>query len=226
MLIDSGSAGVARRTTARSDRLPHSSSASCPLVAPIPGAGSGGDRDGDVHLRYHRASEGRRDKPACDCRRSGCTGARVALDSDDTLVHGLPLFHVHGLVLGLLGSLRSEIGSCTGKPTPGRMRQRGLVVLRCSHGVVAVGPATPLLPRPLSSARLLVSGSAALPVPVFSRLVALTGHARWSADPPSRSSRSSTRFDGERRPGWVGLPVDGVQSRIVGDDGSPVASDR
>ena len=39
--------------------------------------------------------------------------------ADDTLVHGLPLFHVHGLVLGLLGSLR--IGNRfvhTGKPTP------------------------------------------------------------------------------------------------------------
>ena len=39
--------------------------------------------------------------------------------ADDTLVHGLPLFHVHGLVLGLLGSLR--VGNRfvhTGKPTP------------------------------------------------------------------------------------------------------------
>ena len=39
--------------------------------------------------------------------------------ADDVLVHGLPLFHVHGLVLGLLGSLR--IGNRfvhTGKPTP------------------------------------------------------------------------------------------------------------
>ena len=38
---------------------------------------------------------------------------------EDTLVHGLPLFHVHGLVLGLLGSLR--VGNRfvhTGKPTP------------------------------------------------------------------------------------------------------------
>ena len=38
---------------------------------------------------------------------------------DDILVHGLPLFHIHGLVLGLLGSLR--IGNRfvhTGKPTP------------------------------------------------------------------------------------------------------------
>lgn len=39
--------------------------------------------------------------------------------ADDVLVHGLPLFHVHGLVLGLLGSLR--VGNRvihTGKPTP------------------------------------------------------------------------------------------------------------
>ncbi|HTY28720.1 MAG TPA: AMP-binding protein, partial [Mycobacterium sp.] len=39
--------------------------------------------------------------------------------AEDTLVHGLPLFHVHGLVLGLLGSLR--VGNRfvhTGKPTP------------------------------------------------------------------------------------------------------------
>ncbi len=37
----------------------------------------------------------------------------------DTLVHGLPLFHVHGLILGVLGPLR--VGSRlihTGKPTP------------------------------------------------------------------------------------------------------------
>ncbi|MEI8240098.1 MAG: AMP-binding protein, partial [Actinomycetota bacterium] len=37
---------------------------------------------------------------------------------DDVVVHGLPLFHVHGLVLGVLGALR--VGSRlwhTGKPT-------------------------------------------------------------------------------------------------------------
>ena len=40
---------------------------------------------------------------------------------DDVLVHGLPLFHVHGLVLGVLGPLR--IGSPlvhTGRPSPAR----------------------------------------------------------------------------------------------------------
>ena len=149
----------------------------------------------------------------------------MALTPDDTLVHGLPLFHAW-LVLGLLGSLR--VGNRfvhTGKPTPEAYAAAGAcctsVFPRCGRG----WPATPLLPRP-SSARLLVSGSAALPVPVFSRLVALTGHAPVERYGSTESLITlSTRFDGERRPGWVGLPVDGVQSRIVGDDGSPVASD-
>lgn len=39
--------------------------------------------------------------------------------AEDVLVHGLPLYHVHGLVLGLLGSLRfGNRFVHTGKPTP------------------------------------------------------------------------------------------------------------
>ena len=57
----------------------------------------------------------------------------------DTLVHGLPLFHVRGLILGILGPLR--IGSRvihTVKPTPGKLRKgQGLPLLRCPHRLVA-----------------------------------------------------------------------------------------
>jgi fatty acid CoA ligase FadD36 len=35
----------------------------------------------------------------------------------------------------------------------------------------------------------------------------------------------STRADGERRPGWVGVPIPGVSTRIVSDDGTPAARD-
>ena len=60
--------------------------------------------------------------------------------ADDVLVHGLPLFHVHGLVLGLLGSLR--IGNRfvhTGKPKPESYAslQAGHCISefrRCGHG--------------------------------------------------------------------------------------------
>ena len=35
----------------------------------------------------------------------------------------------------------------------------------------------------------------------------------------------STLAEGERRPGWVGLPLAGVQTRLVDDDGAPVPHD-
>ena len=59
---------------------------------------------------------------------------------DDHLVHGLPLFHVHGLVLGVLGALR--VGSRlthTGRPTPAAYAQAARQpLLRGADGVVAV----------------------------------------------------------------------------------------
>ncbi len=142
---------------------------------------------------------------------------------DDTLVHGLPLFHIHGLVLGVLGSLR--IGNRfvhTGKPTPADYAEaRGSLYF----GVPTVWSrvADDLdAARALSSARLLVSGSAALPVPVFDRLAELTGHAPVERYGSSETLITlSTLAAGERRPGWVGLPLSGVQTRLVDDDGRP-----
>ncbi|KAA0080732.1 acyl-CoA synthetase [Mycolicibacterium sp. P9-64] len=146
---------------------------------------------------------------------------------DDTLVHGLPLFHVHGLVLGLLGSLR--IGNRlvhTGRPTPeAYARARGSMYF----GVPTVWSrivGDPNAAKALASARLLVSGSAPLPVPVFDQLVALTGHAPVERYGSTESLITlSTLVDGERRPGWVGLPLAGVSSRLVDDDGVEVPHD-
>ena len=78
----------------------------------------------------------------------------------------------------------------------------------------------------LRSARLLVSGSAPLPVPVFERLAELTGHEPVERYGTSESLITvSTRADGERRPGWVGLPLAGITTRLVDDDERPVAHD-
>jgi fatty acid CoA ligase FadD36 len=151
--------------------------------------------------------------------------------ADDVLVHGLPLFHVHGLVLGLLGSLR--VGNRfvhTGKPTPaGYAQARAEAGGTLYFGVptvwsrVAADEASAQALRP---ARLLVSGSAALPVPVFDRLAELTGHQPIERYGASESLITiSTRADGDRRAGWVGLPVAGVQTALVDDDGAPVPHD-
>lgn len=147
--------------------------------------------------------------------------------AEDTLVHGLPLFHVHGLVLGVLGALR--VGSRlvhTGRPTPDAYAAAGGSLyfgVPTVWGRVAQDAAAA---RALGGARLLVSGSAPLPAPVFRRLEELTGQR-----PVERYGMTetlitlSTRASGERRPGSVGLPLDGVVTRLVGEDGEPVPYD-
>ncbi len=146
---------------------------------------------------------------------------------DDTLVHGLPLFHVHGLILGVLGALR--VGSKlhhTGRPTADRYAAAGGSLYFGVPTVWSRLVAEPEHARGLTSARLLVSGSAALPVPVFERLLALTGQV-----PVERYGMTetlitlSTRADGERRPGYVGLPIIGVETRLRDDAGELVDHD-
>ncbi|WP_045742196.1 AMP-binding protein [Actinoplanes rectilineatus] len=147
--------------------------------------------------------------------------------ADDVLVHGLPIYHVHGLVLGVLGPLR--LGSAlrhTIRPTP-----RGYAETPGSlyFGVPTVWSrvaADPDAARALSPARLLVSGSAPLPVPVFDALAALTGQA-----PVERYGMTETLITistpavGERRPGHVGLALPGVGTRLVDDAGVPLPYD-
>ena len=201
-----------------------------------------------LHARsWHRYAEPPADAPAMVMYTSGTTGApkgvlisrrAIATDVDalaeawqwtaaDVLVHGLPLFHVHGLVLGLLGSLR--IGNRfvhTGKPTPEAYAAAGGSLYFGVPTVWSRIAADPDAARALSSARLLVSGSAPLPVPVFDELVRLTGHAPVERYGSTESLITlSTRADGERRAGWVGTPLAGISSRLVDDDGAEVAHD-
>ncbi|MCX2930743.1 acyl-CoA synthetase [Mycobacterium sp. CVI_P3] len=201
-----------------------------------------------LHARsWHRYAEPPSDATAMIMYTSGTTGLpkgvlisrrAIAADIDaladawqwtphDTLVHGLPLFHVHGLILGLLGSLR--VGNRfvhTGKPTPTGYAAAGGTLYFGVPTVWSRVVADTAAARALSSARLLVSGSAPLPVPVFDRLVELTGHAPVERYGSTESLITlSTRADGERRPGWVGLPLTGVQTRLVREDGSIAAHD-
>ncbi len=142
--------------------------------------------------------------------------------ADDHLVHGLPLFHVHGLILGVLGALRTGSKlTQTGRPTPAAYASAGGTLYFGVPTVWSRVCADASSAAALRPARLLVSGSAPLPVSVFEKLTALTGH-----EPIERYGMTetlitlSTRADGERRPGWVGLPITGVETRVMADDGS------
>lgn len=149
---------------------------------------------------------------------------------DDTLAHGLPLFHVHGLILGVLGPLRAGARlRHTVRPTPAAYAAAATAGATMFYAVPTVWSrvvAEPQLASALRSARLLVSGSAALPVPVFDRLIALTGHAALERYGMTETLITlSTRHDGERRPGWVGTPIAGVETRLVDEHGLAVPHD-
>jgi fatty acid CoA ligase FadD36 len=134
----------------------------------------------------------------------------------DTLVHGLPLYHVHGLCLGVLGALRTGCRLVhTGRPTPATYAAAGGSLYFGVPTVWSRIAADAGAARALRPARLLVSGSAALPASVFTALRAHSGRA-----PVERYGMTETmitvsaRADGPRRPGLVGTPIRGVETRL------------
>ncbi|MBC2901551.1 AMP-binding protein [Streptomyces cupreus] len=152
---------------------------------------------------------------------------------DDVLVHGLPLFHVHGLVLGILGPLRRG-GSVRhlGRFSPegvARELDGGATMLfgvpTMYHRIAQALPEDPSLAQALGKARLLVSGSAALPVHDHERIAAATGRRVIERYGMTETlMNTSIRADGEARPGTVGVPLPGVELRLVEEDGEPITA--
>ncbi|MER6343934.1 acyl-CoA synthetase [Streptomyces sp. NPDC001595] len=152
---------------------------------------------------------------------------------DDVLVHGLPLFHVHGLVLGVLGPLRrgGSVRHLGRFDTAGVARElnAGATMLfgvpTMYHRIAEALPAEPELVKALSGARLLVSGSAALPVHDHERIAAATGRRVIERYGMTETlMNTSVRADGEARAGTVGVPLPGVELRLVEDDGSVITA--
>ncbi|XHM67189.1 acyl-CoA synthetase [Streptomyces nigra] len=152
---------------------------------------------------------------------------------EDVLVHGLPLFHVHGLVLGVLGPLRRG-GSLRhlgrfGTEGVARELDEGATMLfgvpTMYHRIAQALPEEPGLAQALGKARLLVSGSAALPVHDHERLTAATGQRVVERYGMTETlMNTSVRADGERRAGTVGVPLPGVELRLVEEDGTPLTA--
>ncbi|MGH3918338.1 MAG: acyl-CoA synthetase [Pseudonocardiaceae bacterium] len=148
--------------------------------------------------------------------------------AQDVLVHGLPLFHVHGLVLGVLGPLRlggtlHHLGSFSVDGVVRELGDRATMLFGVPtmyHRLVAAAEHAPEVAAALGRARLLVSGSAALPVSDYQRIVAATGqHVVQRYGMTESLITCGMRVDGQRRPGTVGPPLAGVALRLVDDHG-------
>ncbi|MFC7469058.1 AMP-binding protein [Actinomadura keratinilytica] len=92
------------------------------------------------------------------------------------------------------------------------------------HRIAEEAAGDPALAAALAKARLLVSGSAALPVHDQERIAAATGRRVVERYGMSETlMNTSVRADGEPRPGAVGVPLAGVALRLVEDDGTEIA---
>jgi len=93
------------------------------------------------------------------------------------------------------------------------------------HALAEAAELDPAKAKALAGARLLVSGSAPLPVREFHRIQSATGQRiveRYGLT--ETIMNCAVHADGERRPGYVGPPLPGVELRLVDDERNPIAA--
>jgi malonyl-CoA/methylmalonyl-CoA synthetase len=150
---------------------------------------------------------------------------------DRALLH-LPLHHVHGIVNVLTSALWNG-AVCEIMPA----FQPVEVWRRFAAGGITVYMAVPTVYARLieaweaasaddraawsegaASCRLMVSGSAALPVPILERWESITGHRLLERYGMTEIGMAlSNPLEGERRAGYVGTPLPGVRVRLAED---------
>jgi len=155
----------------------------------------------------------------------------------DCVLHVLPLNHTHGLINVLNCSLWSG-AVCEMAPVFDPIA----VWDRLASGDLTLFMAVPTIYRRLIAAwrdapadaqrrwsvgaatlRLFVSGSAALPVSVLDQWRVLTGHTLLERYGMTEIGMAlSNPLDGERRPGSVGMPLPGVEVRLLDDQARDV----
>jgi malonyl-CoA/methylmalonyl-CoA synthetase len=149
----------------------------------------------------------------------------------DRLTHALPLFHVHGLALGVLGPLRRGgsvhlIDKFSAQAVASAFDSGATMLFAVPtmyRRLAQSAESEPAVAKSLSGARILVSGSAALPAVEHERFERLTGQRIVERYGMTETLMNiAVHVDGERRAGFVGLPVPGLSVRLMGDDGAVI----
>ena len=155
----------------------------------------------------------------------------LALGPDDVVMGCLPLFHSFGQTCGLNATVQS--GACL-TLIPRFSPAAALQVIERDRVTVFEGVPTMYVgllgagagETDTSSLRLCVSGGAALPVEVLHGFekefgaVILEGYGLSETSPVATFNRVD-----QRKPGSIGLPVEGVELRLVGASGDDDGED-
>lgn len=146
--------------------------------------------------------------------------------ADDTVVHSLPLFHVHGLVLGLFGALRAGgalhwVPRFSPEAIAAALRPGGTMLFSVPtmvHRLADAAESDAEVRAGLQAARLLVSGSAGLPVREHKRIEALAGRGMLERYGLTETLiNCGVRAATGPMPGQVGPPLDGIELKLVDD---------
>ena len=156
----------------------------------------------------------------------------------DRILHVLPLHHIHGIVnvLGCAlwsGAVCEMLPSFDANAVWDRIERGGLslfmavptIYARLVQAWNAAPPERQAVDDGKSCAqlRLMVSGSAALPVQTLEEWEAISGHVLLERYGMTEIGMAlSNPLHGERRPGYVGTPLPGVDLRLVDEDNQPV----
>jgi malonyl-CoA/methylmalonyl-CoA synthetase len=157
--------------------------------------------------------------------------------ANDRILLCLPLHHVHGII-NVVGCALWSGATCDMLPrfdanavwdriAGGQLTLFMAVPTIYTKLIAAWEAASPERRAELSQAcrslRLMVSGSAALPVSTLARWQEISGHTLLERYGMTEIGMAlSNRLRGERVPGSVGTPLPGVEVRLVGEDGNPV----
>ena len=141
---------------------------------------------------------------------------------DDILILALPLFHMHGLGVGLHGSL--AVGAKVVLLSEFNVDEVVDSITKFDATMFFGVPTmySRLLESPeateLEQLRLCVSGSAPLPAELHQSIRRVTGqHVLERYGMTETAMLVSNPYEGERRPGSVGFPLPGVEVRLEGD---------
>jgi malonyl-CoA/methylmalonyl-CoA synthetase len=158
---------------------------------------------------------------------------------DDRILLCLPLHHVHGIINVVSCALwsgavcemlpRFDANAVWDRIASGRITLFMAVPTIYVKLIAAWEAASPErraeLTRACAKLRLMVSGSAALPVSTLERWKEITGHTLLERYGMTEIGMAlSNPLRGERLPGSVGTPLPSVEVQLVGENGAPVAS--